>query len=69
MGLRADVVERFAEALHLLAVAGPSGLSIAALWLGDKILEDIPVSPEELRHIARTTGLQQNRRYVVSKAA
>lgn len=64
--MRADIVDRLGETLRTLAVEGPPRLTIAALWIGDKPLTDIVLTPEELERTVRTTGLRQKTRYIVS---
>ena len=67
--MRPDVVEPLAKTLEVLLQQGPRHMAVEALWAGDRSLEETRVTPAELAHIVRTTGLGTKRRYVVPRAA
>jgi hypothetical protein len=62
--MRSDVVEPLARTLEALLQDGPPGLSVEALWAGDRPEKEVFVTPGELAATVRGKGLGTKARYV-----
>lgn len=67
--MRSEVLGPLAEALGYVALHGPEGLCVEALWAGEPACEDVSVTPEELAALARCSAVGTQTRYVVRGAA
>ena len=65
--MRPDVLDRLALTLELLAMQGPDGLVVQALWVGDEPKNTVSVSPRELADVARLGKLGTRTRYAVAR--
>jgi hypothetical protein len=65
--MRPDVLDRLASTLEILAVRGPDGLVVEALWVGDEPRNTVCVTPRELAEVARLGKLGTRTRYAVAR--
>jgi hypothetical protein len=64
--MRAEVLEPLARALLALAQGGPDGMTIEALWVGEKPSMEQKVTAQELAALARASRLGTHTRYVLA---
>jgi len=65
--MRPEVLERLAHTLTTLAECGPEGMTVEALWQGEKANSEKTVSIQEFAALARASQLSTHTRYVVSR--
>jgi hypothetical protein len=63
--MRPDVLDRLAATLEILAMRGPQGLIVEALWVGEVPKNTVSVTPGELAEVARSSRLGTRTRYAV----
>ena len=63
--MRSEVLDRLAATLETLAMRGPQGLVVEALWQGETAEKTVSVTPSELAEIAKSSGLGTRTRYTV----
>ena len=67
--MRPEVLEPLARTLSTLAERGPEGMTVEALWAGEKPAREQRVTIRELADLARASQLGTHTRYVLSRRA
>lgn len=65
--MRPEILEPLARTLLAVSEAGPNGMTVEALWQGEKAEREESVAPTELASLARRSALGTHTRYRLTR--